>query len=62
MKKRILHSLFACLCVSALTSCGAQWALHFAQQTALDTTTNTIIVDGKPIFKVATLALNLKEV
>ena len=62
MKKRILHSLFACLCVSALTSCGAQRALHFAQQTALDTSTNTIMVDGKPIFKVATLVLNLKEV
>ena len=61
MKKRSLHSLFACLCVSALTSCGAQRALHFAQQTALDTTTNTIIVDGKPVFKVATLVLNLKE-
>ena len=62
MKKRILHSLFACLCVSVLTSCGAQQALHFAQQTALDTTTNTVMVDGKPIFKVSTLALNLKEV
>ena len=62
MKKRSLHSLFACLCVSALTSCGAQRALHFAPQTALDTSTNTIMVDGKPFFKVATLALNLKEV
>ena len=62
MKKRSLHSLFACLCVSALASCGSQRALHFAQQTALDTTTNTIMVDGKPFFKVATSVLNLKEV
>ena len=62
MKKRILHSLFACLCVSTLASCGAHRALHFAQQTALDTSTNTIMVDGKPFFKVATSALNLKEV
>ena len=62
MKKRILHSLFACLCVSVLTSCGAQQALHFAQQTALDTSANTIMVDGKPIFKVSSSVLNLKEV
>ena len=62
MKKRSLHSLFACLCVSVLTSCGAHRALHFAQQTALDTTTNTIMVDGKPIFKVSSSVLNLKEV
>ena len=62
MKKRSLHSLFACLCVSVLTSCGAQQALHFAQQTALDTTTNTIMVDGKPFFKVSSSVLNLKEV
>ena len=62
MKKRSLHSLFACLCVSTLTSCGAQRALHFAQQTALDTNTNTIMVDGKPIFKVSSSVLNLKEV
>ena len=62
MKKRSLYNLFGCVCVSALASCGSQRALHFAQQTALDTTTNTIMVDGKPIFKVATLALNLKEV
>ena len=61
MKKRILHSLFACLCVSALISCGAHRALHFAQQTALDTTTNTIMVDGKPFFKVSSSVLNLKE-
>ena len=61
MKKRILHSLFACLCVSALTSCGAQRALHFAPQTALDTSTNTIMVDGKPFFKVSSSVLNLKE-
>ena len=62
MKKRSLHSLFACLCVSALASCGSQRTLHFAQQTALDTTTNTIMVDGKPIFKVSSSVLNLKEV
>ena len=38
MKKRALHSLFACLCVSALASCGAQQALCFAPQTAPNTT------------------------
>ena len=61
MKKRALHSLFACLCVSALASCGAQQALCFAPQTTLDTSTNTIQVDGKPVFKVSTSVLNLKE-
>ncbi|WP_456098024.1 hypothetical protein, partial [Porphyromonas sp.] len=61
MKKRSLHSLFACLCVSALTSCGSQRALHFAQRTTLDPNANTIQVDDKPIFKVATSVLNLKE-
>ena len=29
MKKRALHSLFACLCESALALCGSQRALHF---------------------------------
>ena len=29
MKKRALHSLSACLCVSALASCGSQRVLHF---------------------------------
>ena len=62
MKKRALHSLFACLCVSALASCGSQRALHFAQHTTLDPSTNTIQVSDKPIFKVATSVLNLKEV
>ena len=57
MKKRSLHSLFACLCVSALTSCGSQRALHFAQRTTLDPNANTIQVDDKPIFKVATSVL-----
>ena len=61
MKKRSLHSLFACLCVSALASCGAQQALCFAPQTTLDPSTNTIQVSDKPIFKVATSVLNLKE-
>ena len=61
MKKRSLHSLFACLCVSALASCGSQRALHFAQRTTLDPSTNTIQVDDKPVFKVATSVLNLKE-
>ena len=61
MKKRSLHSLFACLCVSALVSCGSQRALHFAQRTTLDPSTNTIQVGDKPIFKVATSVLNLKE-
>ena len=61
MKKRSLHSLFACLCVSALASCGSQRALHFAQRTTLDPSTNTIQVGDKPIFKVATSVLNLKE-
>ena len=61
MKKRSLHSLFACLCVSALASCGSQRALHFAQRTTLDPSTNAIVVDDKPIFKVATSVLNLKE-
>ena len=61
MKKRSLHSLFACLCVSALASCGSQRALHFAQHTTLDPSTNTIQVSDKPIFKVATSVLNLKE-
>ena len=61
MKKRNLHSLFACLCVSALASCGAQQALCFAPQTTLDPSTNTIQVGDKPIFKVATSVLNLKE-
>ena len=61
MKKRSLHSLFACLCVSALASCGAQQALCFAPQTALDTSANAILVDDKPVFKVATSVLNLKE-
>ncbi|KXB73632.1 hypothetical protein HMPREF3185_01534 [Porphyromonas somerae] len=42
MKKRSLHSLFACLCVSALASCGSQRALHFAQRTTLDTSANMI--------------------
>ena len=61
MKKRALHSLFACLCVSALASCGAQQALCFAPQTALDTSANMIKVADQPIFKVATSVLNLKE-
>ena len=61
MKKRSLHSLFACLCVSALVSCGSQRTLHFAQRTTLDPSTNTIQVGDKPIFKVATSVLNLKE-
>ena len=61
MKRRSLHSLFACLCASALASCGSQRALHFAQRTTLDTSTNTIKVGDKPIFKVATSVLNLKE-
>ena len=61
MKKRSLHSLFACLCVSALASCGSQRALHFAQRTTLDPNANTIQVDDKPIFKVSTSVLNLKE-
>ena len=51
MKRRSLHSLFACLCVSALASCGSQRALHFAQRTTLDTSANTIQVGDKPIFK-----------
>ena len=62
MKKRSLHSLFACLCVSALVSCGSQRTLHFAQRTTLDPSTNTIQVGDKPVFKVATSVLNLKEV
>ena len=62
MKKRSLHSLFVCLCVSALVSCGSQRTLHFAQRTTLDPSTNTIQVGDKPIFKVATSVLNLKEV
>ena len=62
MKKRSLHSLFACLCASALVSCGSQRTLHFAQRTTLDPSTNTIQVGDKPIFKVATSVLNLKEV
>ena len=57
MKKRSLHSLFACLCVSTLASCGSQQALHFAQRTTLDPNANTIQVDDKPIIKVATSAL-----
>ena len=57
MKKRSLHSLFACLCVSALASCGAQQALCFAPQTTLDTSTNTIKVADQPVFK-EQLALN----
>ena len=61
MKKRALHSLFACLCVSALASCGAQQALCFAPQTTLDTSANTIKVGDKPVFKVSTSVLNLKE-
>ena len=61
MKKRSLHSLFACLCVSALVSCGSQRTLHFARYTTLDPSTNTIQVGDKPIFKVATSVLNLKE-
>ena len=61
MKKRALHSLFACLCVSALASCGAQQALCFAPQTTLDTSTNTIKVADQPVFKVSTSVLNLKE-
>ena len=47
--------------MSALASCGSQRALHFAQRTTLDPSTNTIQVNDKPIFKVATSALNLKE-
>ena len=35
MKKRVLHSLSASLCVSALASYGSQRALHFAQRTTL---------------------------
>ena len=61
MKKRSLHSLFACLCVSVLASCGAQQALSFAPQTTLDTSANMIKVADQPVFKVATSVLNLKE-
>ncbi len=61
MKKRSLHSLFGWLCVSALTSCGSQRALHFAQRTTLDPNANTIQVDDKPFFKVSSSVLNLKE-
>ena len=62
MKKQALQALFGWLCVSALASCGSQRALHFAQRTTLDTSANTIQVNDKPIFKVSTSALNLKEV
>ena len=61
MKKQALQALFGWLCVSALTSCGSQRALHFAQRTTLDPNANTIKVDDKPIFKVSTSVLNLKE-
>ncbi len=61
MKKRSLHSLFACLCVSALASCGIQQELHFAQHTALDASANMIKIADQPVFKVATSVLNLKE-
>ena len=61
MKKQTLKALFGWLCVSALTSCGSQRALHFAQRTTLDTSTNTIKVADQPVFKVATSVLNLKE-
>ena len=61
MKKRSLHSLFACLCVSTLASCGAQQALHFAQRTALDASANMIKIADQPVFKVSTSVLNLKE-
>lgn len=57
MKKQTLQALFGWLCVSALTSCGSQRALHFAQRTTLDPNANTIQVDDKPIIKVATSAL-----
>ena len=61
MKKQALQALFGWLCVSALTSCGSQRALHFAQRTTLDTSTNMIKVADQPVFKVATSVLNLKE-
>ena len=61
MKKQALQALFGWLCVSALASCGSQRALHFAQRTTLDPNANTIKVDDKPIFKVSTSVLNLKE-
>ena len=48
--------------MSALVSCGSQRTLHFAQRTTLDPSTNTIQVGDKPVFKVATSVLNLKEV
>lgn len=57
MKKQALQALFGWLCVCALTSCGSQRALHFAQRTTLDPNANTIQVDDKPIIKVATSAL-----
>ena len=38
MKKSALHGLLACLCVSTLTSYGAQQVLCLAPQIALDTT------------------------
>ena len=47
--------------MSILTSCGAQQALHFAPQTALDTSANMIKVADQPVFKVSTSVLNLKE-
>lgn len=61
MKKQALQALFGWLCVSALASCGSQRALHFAQRTTLDPNANTIKVDDKPIFKVSSSVLNLKE-
>ena len=61
MKKQDLQALFGWLCVSALASCGSQRALHFAQRTTLDPNANTIKVDDKPIFKVSSSVLNLKE-
>ena len=61
MKKIAIQALCACLYMSILASCGAQQALHFAPQTALDTSANMIKVADQPVFKVATSVLNLKE-
>ena len=62
MKKIAIQALCACLYTSILASCGAQRALHFARHTSLDSGTNSIKVDGQPVFKVSTSALDLKDV
>ena len=61
MKKIAIQALCACLYMSILASCGAQRALCFAPQTALDTSANMIKVADQPVFKVSTSVLNLKE-